>query len=162
MGTSVSTSQSLTSNPLSDIKPTLENSPTDYFVNESTSIQSGYLAKSVTGDANTNGTMQKATSLYGDSLTNSSLNYSLSGGSSIVDGGAIMAMFNLASRAIDMNSPVSILESLNQAKSGAAAQTGDPVEDTMAKIKDFITENKTLFILGGLVVGYLIYKGVSK
>lgn len=162
MGASISNSQPITAQ--SDLMPTLNDSTAANLITRSTNATASSLSESMYGDSLTGSNAYKSNSLYGDSLTNSSQNINLSGASSIVDGGAIMAMFNLASKAIDLNSPVSILESLNKERGGGTVgqAASEAVEDVASKIKDFVTENKTIFILGALVVGYLVYKGVSK
>lgn len=159
---SYSTSSSL--NPISDNKPTLSDSPTDIFQNRTSNINESTVGESLFGDSVGYGSIRRAISNSGPSLTDSNLSYNLSGGSSITDGGAVMAMFNIASKALDLNSPVSMLQAMNDAKSGASGVSSgsEVVDDTLSWIKEFLTENKTLLIGGGLVLAYLIYKGVSK
>lgn len=161
MGSSVSTSQS--SNPLSDIKPTLENSPTDFFINRSNTNTGSNVAESLLGDVVTRGNNEKINSTFGPALNRSNLTMNLSGGSSITDGGAIMAMFNLASESIKANQgATSLLAGQQAAAVKQAEESNNDLSKMWEDVKSFLSENKSLMMLGGLFVGYLLYKGVTK
>lgn len=160
MGSS-STSQS--SNPVSDIKPNLQDSPTDFFINRTNTAVGSNIGESLLGDSLGAGYMAKSSTNMGDSLTNSHQAFNLSGGSSITDGGAIMAMFNLAKDVVDKSSASSIIQALQGEKTGGGVSSGsEAVDGALQDAKDFILKNKTILIVGGLLIGYLIYKGVSK
>lgn len=158
-------SSSQSSNPVADNKPTLSDSPTDIFNNQVKTFTGSRVAESVYGDSASQN-LTKSSSMYGPSLTGSSQTYTLSGGSSITDGGATMAMFNLASEVVKQNSLSGLLQTmqgggLNTATSAAntvAAANGDVI----AKIKEFLSQHKGAVIAGGLLLGFLIYKGFAK
>jgi hypothetical protein len=158
-----SSSKSTSSNPLSDIKPTLSDSPTDFFINRTANNVGSNVSESLLGDSVTRGNLAKST--FGDSLTGSSQNITLGKGATITDGGATMAMFNLASKVVEQNNLSNLVQTMqgggvNTATSaGATSAAGG---DIVAKIKDFYSEHKGAVIAGGLLLGFLVYKGFAK
>jgi len=158
-------STSISANPISDIKPTLSDSPTENFINKSVTASNSRITESLYGDVAAQD-LNKATSQFGAALNNSTQNITLSGGSSIVDGGAIMGMFNLASKAIEQNSLAGLLQTMQGGGMNTAASAANTVAaangDVVAKIKEFFKDHKGAVIAGGLLLGFLVYKGVTK
>lgn len=161
---SYSTSQS--SNPLNDIKPTLSDSPTDFFINRTATNTGSNVAESLLGDTVARGNLAKSASTFGDSLTGSTQNITLGRDASITDGGAIMAMFSLASKVVEQNNLSNLVQTMQGGGVNTATSAATPSAvggtDIVAKIKDFYSEHKGAVIAGGLLLGFLVYKGFAK
>lgn len=156
--------------PTADLKPTID-APVENVQTKMQTLNASNLSESLYGDvAGTNSSVNKLASNLGDVMQNSTVykNQTVTGGGSIVDGGAIMAMFEITKKAIDNYSGATNVMQAKQAEAVKAAaeqkqsEAAAASDDWLVKIKEFIKNNQAVIIAGGLLGGYLIMQGFKK